>query len=84
MSDSVRLEIDDGIATITLTNHENRNALSAAMSSSIVDALDEVESTDGVRCLVLTGSEGTFCAGGDIAAMTERLNGSVPLHESVD
>lgn len=84
MSHLVQLEIDGGIATITLNNPENRNALSAAMSSAIVDALDEVESTDGVRCLVLTGSDGTFCAGGDIKAMMERLNGSTALYESVD
>ena len=83
MSDPVRLDIDDGVATITLNRPENRNALSTTMSSAIVDAIDEVEAADGARCLVVTGSEGTFCAGGDVDAMAERLDGSGPLHEVV-
>lgn len=84
MSDPVRFEIEDGIATITLTRPENRNALSPEMSSAFVDALDEAEAAEEVRCLVVTGTEGTFCAGGDVTAMTERLEGSMPLHESVE
>ncbi len=84
MSDPVRLEIEDGIATITLNHPETQNALSSTMSHGIVDAIDDVEGDDDVRCLVVTGTDGTFCAGGDINAMTERLEGSVPLHESVE
>ncbi|WP_299236733.1 enoyl-CoA hydratase/isomerase family protein [Natronomonas sp.] len=84
MTDPVRLDIEDGVATLTLNRPDNRNALSADMSAAIVEAVDEAEAADGVRCLVVTGTEGTFCAGGDVQSMTEMLNGSVPLHEGVE
>jgi enoyl-CoA hydratase/carnithine racemase len=84
MSDLVRLDIENGVATVTLNRLENRNALSPAMSEAIADAVDEVEAADGVRCLVITGSEGTFCAGGDVEAMTEQIEGAAPLHEAVE
>jgi len=84
MSEPVRIDIEDGVATITLNRPENRNALTAEMSGAIVDAVDEAEAADDVRCLVVTGAEGSFCAGGDVDAMTERLEESVPLHEAVE
>jgi enoyl-CoA hydratase/carnithine racemase len=84
MSDPVRLDIEDGVATITLNRPENRNALNAEMANAIVDAVDEVETTEGVRCLVLTGTEGTFCAGGDIKSMAERQGSSTDLNEAVE
>lgn len=84
MSDPVLFDIDDGVATITLNRPENRNALSADMSSAIVDAVDEAESSDDVRCLVLTGTEGTFCAGGDVNSMVELMSDQAELHEAVE
>lgn len=84
MSDPVQFRIDDGVATITLNRPENRNALSAEMSAAIIDAVDEAEASDETRCLVVTGREGTFCAGGDVNAMGEMLSGDIPLHESVE
>jgi len=84
MSDPVLFDVEDGVATITLNRPENRNALSAELSAAIVDAVDEAESTDGVRCLVVTGTEGTFCAGGDVDSMTRQLEGEAPLHEYVE
>lgn len=83
MTDPVLLEIEDGVATITLNRPENRNALSKEMSGAIVEAVDEVEATDGVRCLVVTGAEGTFCAGGDVNMMLDVVNGDAELHEVV-
>lgn len=84
MSDAVQLDIEEGVATITLNRPDNRNALSAEMSSAIVDAVDEIEGSDETRCLVITGKEGTFCAGGDVNAMVELMSGAAELHESVE
>lgn len=81
--DPVLLDVEDGVATLTLNRPDNRNALTREMGSAIVDALDELEGNDEGRCLVLTGAEGSFCAGGDINAMRERLSGDVSLHEAV-
>ena len=84
MSDPVILEVVDGIATLTLNRPDDRNALSAEMSGAIVDAVHELEDHDDVRCLVVTGREGTFCAGGDVNAMVQLMSGQAELHEAVD
>lgn len=85
MSDSdgaVKLDVEDGIATVTLNRPDVRNALTDEVSTGLLDALDEIEDSDA-RAVVLTGTEGSFSAGGDINAMTERLSGDVSLAESV-
>ncbi|MDY6765429.1 MAG: enoyl-CoA hydratase-related protein [Halobacteria archaeon] len=84
MSDPLLLDITDGIATITLNQPDNRNALTSEVSSAIIGAIDEVEDDKEVRCLVITGSEGTFCAGGDVNAMFELMSGAAELHEAVE
>ena len=84
MSDPVLVDVEEGIATLTLNRPDDRNALSAEMSGAIVDAVRELEAHDDVRCLVVTGREGTFCAGGDVNAMVQLMSGQAELHEAVD
>ncbi|MFC7157577.1 enoyl-CoA hydratase/isomerase family protein [Halomarina halobia] len=69
--DAVLLDVGDGVATVTLNRPERRNALSPDVMDGLTDAFEELESSD-VRCVVVTGSEGVFCAGGDIESMGER------------
>jgi enoyl-CoA hydratase/carnithine racemase len=84
MSDEpVLLDVEDGVATLTLNRPDNRNALTREMGSAVIDVLDELEGHEEARCLVVTGAEGSFCAGGDVNAMAERMSGEVPLHEAV-
>jgi enoyl-CoA hydratase/carnithine racemase len=84
MSDPVILDVEDGVATLTLNRPDNRNALSSEMSTAIRDAIDELEASEEARCLVITGTEGTFCAGGDVDSMGKMLSGEGELHESVE
>lgn len=81
--DAVLVDVDGAVATITLNRPDQRNALTFEVSSGIVDAVDELEDDPDVRVLVVTGTEGSFCAGGDVNAMVQRLAGEVPLHEAV-
>src|SRR2546421_753679 len=60
------------LATITLTRPDARNAIDLTMRQELVAALDEVEADAAARVLILTGSGGHFCAGGDVKAMRER------------
>ncbi len=57
---------DDGIALITMNRPERRNAMTDGMLSGLALALAEVETATDVRCVVLTGAGGAFCAGGDV------------------
>ncbi len=68
-------EIDDGVAVLTMNRPDRRNAMSEAMMAAMERILGEVEVDDAVGCVVLTGSGGAFCAGGDVKAMAERPAG---------
>jgi 2-(1,2-epoxy-1,2-dihydrophenyl)acetyl-CoA isomerase len=60
------------VATLTLNRPEARNALDIVMRRELVGALDEIESDEAVRVLILTGAGGHFCAGGDVKTMREK------------
>lgn len=60
---------EDRIGVITLNRPEAMNALNSKMVTELVQALDGFEKDDGVRCVVLTGSERAFSAGADIKEM---------------
>lgn len=70
-TEHVRAQVEDAVATITLNRPERRNALSGPMLAGLAAALREAESSPEVRCVVLTGAGGAFCAGGDVKAMAE-------------
>lgn len=82
-NDAVTVDIENGVATLTMNRPDMRNALTSEMSQGLIDAVDEIEQHEEVRCAVITGKEGTFCAGGDINSMMERLGGDVPLDGAI-
>ncbi len=68
----VRLEIKDGIATLTLNHPEVMNAVSMEMLQGLEEAMDVVEDPDSkVRCLVLTGEGRGFCTGANLQGRNE-------------
>ncbi len=71
-TDDLRAEIDDGVAIVTMSRPERRNALSQPMLSAMATILARVETDDAVGCVVLTGAGGAFCAGGDVKNMAAR------------
>lgn len=79
--EAVLRSIDDGIATLTLNRPERMNALSDDVKDGIVEALDEFEDRDDVRCLVIEGNGRGFCAGGDVKSQGDRLEDAPPAHD---
>jgi len=63
---AVHYGIDRAIATITLDNPENRNALSRELVGAVTEHLDAAAQDASVRAVVLTHTGGTFCAGADL------------------
>ena len=61
----VRLDIDRGIATITLDSQHNRNALSRQLLEELHRALDQAEEA-AARAIVLTHAGPAFCSGADL------------------
>jgi enoyl-CoA hydratase/carnithine racemase len=70
----IELQIESGIATLTLNRPEKRNALSDTMRSEFIHALEKVCDDTSIKALVLTGAGKAFCAGGDISGMEKRMN----------
>lgn len=58
----VRLTVDDGVAVLTLSAPERRNALSVAMATELAEAALAAEADQNVGALVVTGGA-HFCAG---------------------
>jgi len=65
---TIRYEVAEGIATITLDQPDSRNALSNELLGDLIDAFEAARADEAVRCVVLTSShEKVFSAGGNIA-----------------
>jgi 2-(1,2-epoxy-1,2-dihydrophenyl)acetyl-CoA isomerase len=67
--------VEDGVAILTMNRPERRNAMSGEMTVAMASVLREAETAPDVRCVVLTGAGGAFCAGGDVKGMNERNSG---------
>ncbi len=67
----VTTDTDDAIAVITIDRPEARNALNLAVQQDIHDALVAFRNDDAIRCVIITGAGGVFCAGADIAGFDE-------------
>lgn len=64
---TIRYEVADRIATITLNRPDALNALDAAMERELVHVWDRVDEDDDVRAVIVTGSGRAFCAGYDLS-----------------
>ena len=64
-----------GVATLTLDSPHNRNALSTQLVRELREALTSADADEAVRCVVLTHTGGTFCAGADLGEATEGATG---------
>ena len=63
---------DNGVATVTLNRPERMNALDSAIKSELASVLAEIESSEEIRVLVITGAgEKAFCAGKDIKEVSD-------------
>lgn len=70
MSNMLNIVVDGPIATLTMTRPGKRNA----MCEELLEALNAFYSgpPEGVRVVVLTGTEGHFCSGLDLSEHIER------------
>lgn len=66
--DTITLDIDKGIATITLNRPDRMNAFTLQMMEELITAFDETDANDDVRAVIVTGAGKAFCAGADLAS----------------
>ncbi|WP_066256132.1 enoyl-CoA hydratase/isomerase family protein [Neobacillus drentensis] len=69
---SVKYELNEGIAIITLNEPDSLNALSADVKSNLLKCVNQVESDPEVKIVIITGEGKAFSAGGDVKGMGKR------------
>ncbi len=67
MAGQIRYAADGGIARVTLSHPGKFNAMSRAMWRELKTVFESIQQRADVRCVVVSGEGGHFCAGGDIA-----------------
>ncbi len=74
MSDAeLTVTVAGPVATVVIRNPARRNAMTPAMWRQLPVLLDGLETDPAVHALVLTGADGTFCAGADLGDLDELL-----------
>lgn len=73
MYDNLKVTSEGGIKTITLDRPEKLNAFAGHMRRDLAEALEQAASERSVRVVVITGAGRGFCAGADVAYMSELM-----------
>lgn len=89
--DFLTLEIENGIATVTLNRPDKRNALSSAVVRELHTTFSQLKSEQSCRVVVLQGNGKAFCAGADLDylrelqtfSLLENLDDSTLLQETL-
>jgi 2-(1,2-epoxy-1,2-dihydrophenyl)acetyl-CoA isomerase len=63
---TILLEKENGILTLTLNRPDRLNALNEQMAEELIEALEAVDQDEEVRVLVITGAGRAFCSGADV------------------
>lgn len=71
MTDPLRITRKDGVVQVEMMESRSRNALSDAMRAALHDTMHALSTDTDMQALILTGSDGVFCAGGDLKKMLE-------------
>jgi enoyl-CoA hydratase/carnithine racemase len=77
MTDEIVVTQADGVCIVRMNRPEKKNALTQPMYEKMTRALGEAEANDTIRCVVLAGCPGAFCAGSDISDFQKRAEGGL-------
>ena len=88
MTEHVKIEIADGVMTLTLQRPEKKNALTGAMYDGLSDALKQAEADASVRVVLFQGDGDSFTAGNDLADFASQARGESsvdsPAHRFIE
>lgn len=64
--ETIRVETQDGVASLILSRPESRNALNLQMCRELVAACELLDRDESVRVILFRGAGDVFCAGADL------------------
>jgi 2-(1,2-epoxy-1,2-dihydrophenyl)acetyl-CoA isomerase len=77
--ETIILDKEEGIATMTLNRPDKLNAVSPAMWWELSRAIEEVRTDSEIRVMILTGADPGFCSGADVVeTLTLAVSGEAP------
>jgi enoyl-CoA hydratase/carnithine racemase len=76
MSEVVLMDVQDGVAVLTLNRPDRLNAWTPALQTRYFDLLDECARRAEVRVIVVTGAGRGFCAGADMQGLASLAGGA--------
>ena len=76
--EQIRLDVVDGIATLTLNRPERLNSFTVHMHTELRAAMQRIRDDDAIRVMVLTGAGRAFCAGQDLSERNINAGGKRP------
>src|SRR5688500_578 len=89
--ETVIVERDGFVATITLNRPDMINALNPQITRAFHAALDEIGADDSIRAVIVTGAGRGFCSGADLSgrgaqagAEAQRAQQAERMHQSLN
>ncbi len=83
MTDLVDIRDDGAIRIVRMNRPDKKNALTAAMYDAMATALTGTKTTHAIRCVVIAGVPGAFCAGNDLDEFRQAAASGEGLGDSV-
>lgn len=80
MLKTILFEIQNRVATITLNRPETMNAINQTMRQELLSVMDDIETNDDIKVVILTAKGRGFSSGGDLA---EGLAGYGSVEEKI-
>ena len=72
--DTINFEIVNQVGWVRLARPNKHNPFDAELRTELMTVLEQVRQDPEIRVLVLTGSHGVFCAGGNLQVLHEHLD----------
>jgi enoyl-CoA hydratase len=78
------VERDGYVMTLVMNRPGSKNALNPEMLCRMADAWELANSDDDVRCVILTGAQGVFCAGADLDKLVTKMMQRTPAENEFE
>ena len=72
-NEDILVDVEQGVATITLNRPEKLNALTTEMANKFSQVIQDVRVNDEIKALIITGAGSGFCSGTDLESRMREM-----------